>query len=312
MQPSPKDVDFKRLRHKLFLMANESDFCYIRSTDYPDGVILPKKEVRISPDDRGFYFADAVYEVIRTYRGKLFHFEDHLTRLKNSLQAVRINLPEVEDLKSICDDLLRRHTISNTDTFFYIQVTRGVGERNLHFPELSMLPTIYISVMPITPPNLERDKGISVITVPDIRWHRCDIKTIGLLPSVLARQSAAEAGSQEAIFVRNGIVTEGTHTNLFGVKHGTVRTHPSNNYILTGVTRTVLLKLCQRLKLPILESAITEQELYQQDELFLTSTTWEIVPVVKVNEKSIGSGKPGPITRLLQEEFAKYVNEISS
>lgn len=291
-------------------MSNESDFCYIRSTDYPDGVILPKKVVRISPDDRGFYFADGVYEVIRTYRGKLFHFEDHLERFKNSLQAVRINIPEVENLKSIGDELLRRNGLSNTDAFFYIQATRGVGERNLLFPEPSTIPTLYIAVMPITPSLLEQKEGISVITVPDIRWHRCDIKAIGLLPSVLARQSAAEAGFQEAIFVRNGIVTEGTHTNLFGVQQGTIRTHPTNSFILPGVTRTVLLKLCQRLKLPVLESAITEQELYQQDELFLTSTTWEVVPAVKVNEKSMGSGKPGPITRLLQKEFAKYVDEI--
>ncbi|MGQ9678294.1 MAG: D-amino acid aminotransferase [bacterium] len=293
-------------------MTNEADLCYIRSIDYPDGAILPKKEVRISPDDRGFYFADGVYEVIRTYGGKLFHFEDHLNRFRNSLQAVRLNIPELGNIQTICYQLIHRNNLSNADAFFYIQVTRGVGLRNLIFPQPSTLPTIYISVMPITPPILERDRGISVITVPDIRWHRCDIKAIGLLPSVLARQSAVEAGADEAIFVRDGIVTEGTHTNLFGVKEKTLKTHPINRLILPGITRNVLLKICRRLQLTVLESPITEPELYQLREIFVTSTTWEVVPVVKVNERSIGSGTPGPITRLLQKEFTKYVDEILS
>lgn len=291
-------------------MNQELDFCYIRSVDYPDGTILPKSIARISPDDRGFYFADGVYEVIRTYQGRLFHFRDHLTRLKNSLQAVRINLPDVEGVEKICYELLRYNNLSDADAFFYIQVTRGVSPRNLLFPSPAPIPTLYISVMPITPPTAERKDGIKVITVPDIRWHRCDIKAIGLLPSVLARQAAAEAGAQEALFVRNGIVTEGTHTNLFGVKQGTVITHPLNNHILPGVTRIVLLKLCARLQLPLRETTLGESELYQLDELFVTSTTWEVVPVIEVNQKSIGSGKPGLITRQLQEEFGKYVREI--
>ncbi|NPV13717.1 D-amino-acid transaminase [candidate division WOR-3 bacterium] len=291
-------------------MNQESDFCYIRSVDYPDGAILPKRVARISPDDRGFYFADGVYEVIRTYQGRLFHFHDHLTRFKNSLQAVRINLPDIDRIEQICYELLRYNNLTNADAFFYIQVTRGVSPRNLLFPSPAPTPTLYISVMPITPPIAERKDGIKVITVPDIRWHRCDIKAIGLLPSVLARQAAAEAGAQEALFVRDGIVTEGTHTNLFGVKQGTVITHPLNNHILPGVTRIVLLKLCARLQLPLRETTLTESELYQQDELFVTSTTWEVVPIVEVNTKPIGSGKPGPITRKLQEEFGKYVREI--
>ncbi len=291
-------------------MNQESDFCYIRSVDYPDGTILPKKIARISPDDRGFYFADGVYEVIRTYQGRLFHFRDHLTRFKNSLQAIRINLPDVEGIEKICYELLRYNNLTDADAFFYIQVTRGVSPRNLLFPSPAPIPTLYISVMPITPPTVERKDGIKVITVPDIRWHRCDIKAIGLLPSVLARQAAAEAGAQEAIFVRNDIVTEGTHTNLFGVKQGTVITHPLNNHILPGVTRIVLLKLCARLRLPLRETTLTESELYQLDELFVTSTTWEVVPVIEVNRKPVGSGKPGLITRQLQEEFGKYVWEI--
>ncbi len=291
-------------------MNYDSDFCYIRSVDYPDGAIIPKKIARISPDDRGFYFADGVYEVIRTYQGKLFHFPDHLTRFKNSLQAVRIGLPDVDGIEKICSKLLRYNNLSNADTFFYIQVTRGVAARNLLFPPEATIPTLYISVTPITPPITEQKDGIKVITVPDIRWHRCDIKAIGLLPSVLARQTAAEANAQEAIFVRNGNVTEGTHTNLFGVKQKTVITHPLDSHILPGITRIVLMKLCTRLRLPVIESPLPEPELYQLDELFVTSTTWEVVPVIEVNRKPIGSGKPGVVTRQLQAEFKNYVQEI--
>ncbi|MEO0050112.1 MAG: D-amino-acid transaminase [candidate division WOR-3 bacterium] len=291
---------------------NENDFCYLRSAENPLGAILPKKHARISPDDRGFYFADGVYEVMRTYSGKLFRVKDHLTRFKNSLLAVRIELPDVDEIGEICLELLERNQLQGRDVFFYIQATRGVWERNLLFPPNDVIPTLYISVMPIVQPETERAQGIRVITVPDIRWQRCDIKSIGLLPSVLARQAAKEAGAAEALFVRNGILTEGTHTNLFFVKKGAVFTHPLNNHILPGVTRTVVLELCQRLNLPVSETPIAEKEILELDEIFVTSTTWEIVPVVMVNEKTIGLGKPGPITRRLQQEFKNYIAKITS
>lgn len=293
-------------------MDNADLFCYIRSVDYPEGAVVPKRAIRISPDDRGFYFADGVYEVLRTYRGKLFHFHEHLQRFKNSLRAVRIQLPDIERLQDLCIELLTRNNLKKDDVFFYIQATRGTAPRNLLFPAPPVLPTLYISVMPIEPPLLEREVGIKVITVPDIRWQRCDIKAIGLLASVLARQTAADAGAQEALFVRDGVVTEGTHTNIFGVKNRAVITHPLDKHILPGVTRLVVLKLCTRTGISVLEQTLTESDLYSLEELFVTSTTWEVVPVVMVNNRPIGSGKPGPVTRLLQNAFARYTAEVSA
>ncbi|MGQ9707498.1 MAG: D-amino acid aminotransferase [bacterium] len=287
-------------------MNQTQEFCYLRSAENPEGAILPKKQARISPDDRGFYFADGVYEVMRTYSGKLFRQRDHLSRFQNSLSAVRIELPDVDAIGAICLQLLRHNQLNDQDVFFYIQATRGVWQRNLPFPPQTVIPTLYISVTPIIPPETERTQGINVITVPDIRWQRCDIKSIGLLPSVLARQAATEANALEAIFVRNGILTEGTHTNLFAVKKGVVVTHPLNNHILPGVTRTVVLELCRLLNLPVSERPIQEKEQPEIEEIFVTSTTWEIVPVIMVNGKPVANGKPGPITRQLQQSFQKY------
>jgi len=288
-------------------MNETSDFCYLRSAENPFGAILPKKQAHISPDDRGFYFADGVYEVMRTYSGQLFRPRDHLNRFKNSLAAVKIELTDINAIPEICTQLLKRNQLQGEEVFFYIQATRGVWQRNLPFPPPDVIPTLYISVTPIVQPETERTQGIACITMPDIRWQRCDIKSIGLLPSVLARQAATEAGAAEAIFVRNGVLTEGTHTNLFGVKKGVILTHPLNNHILPGVTRTVVLELCQLLNLPVSETPIQQKDLNEMDEIFVTSTTWEVVPVISINAIPVANGKPGAITRVLQKAFQDYV-----
>ncbi|MEO0009819.1 MAG: aminotransferase class IV [candidate division WOR-3 bacterium] len=288
-------------------MSQVPDYCYIRSAEVPEGAIMPKRQARISPDDRGFYFADGVYEVMRTYQGRIFRLREHLNRFRNSLRAVQIDLPDVEHIGEICVELMERNGFSGRDVFFYIQATRGVWQRNLLFPPREVLPTLYISVTEIVPPVREREQGIRVITVEDIRWQRCDIKAIGLLASVLARNQAQAAGAEEAIFVRNGILTEGTHTNLFLVKNGRVFTHPLNRHILPGVTRTVVLELCARLGIEVVESGVREDEVFAMDEVFVTSTTWEVVPVVMVNGRPVGAGVPGDYTIRLQQAFGDYV-----
>ncbi|MEO0071055.1 MAG: D-amino-acid transaminase [candidate division WOR-3 bacterium] len=293
-------------------MSEQKDICYLRSVEEPRGVFLPKEKARISPDDRGFYFADGVYEVIRTYFGRFFRLQEHLSRFKNSLAAVRIELPDFSRIPEIAWELLKQNKLEKRDAFIYIQVTRGCWQRNLLFPPKEIIPTLYISVTPIIPPEEEQRKGILAITVPDIRWQRCDIKSIGLLPSVLARQLAYEQNAQEAIFVRNGFLTEGTHTNLFVVKNGTVFTHPLNNHILPGITRSVVLELCRELNLPVSETAVSESELSQVEEVFVTSTTWEIMPVIKINQQTIGLDKPGRITLCLQKEFREYILKFSA
>ncbi|MCX7733030.1 MAG: aminotransferase class IV [candidate division WOR-3 bacterium] len=288
-------------------MSQVPDYCYIRSAEVPEGAIMPKRQARISPDDRGFYFADGVYEVMRTYGGRIFRLNEHLKRFRNSLRAVQIELPDVEHIGEICVELMERNGFSGRDVFFYIQATRGVWQRNLLFPPREVLPTLYISVTEIVPPVREREQGIRVITVEDIRWQRCDIKAIGLLASVLARNQAQAAGAEEAIFVRNGVLTEGTHTNLFLVKNGRVFTHPLNRHILPGVTRTVVLELCAKLGIEVIETGVREDEISAMDEIFVTSTTWEVVPVVMVNGQPVGAGVPGVICRTLQAEFRNYV-----
>jgi len=300
-------VDLGKVRNKLLPMSNSQDFCFIRSMDFPDGEILPRSQIRISPDDRGFYFADGVYEVMRTYSGKIFRQSEHLKRFEKSLSAVRINVPDIERIGPICEEFLHLNNLQGKDVFFYIQATRGVWQRSLVFPPAGVIPTLYISVTEIVAPVAEQENGIRAITVEDIRWQRCDIKAIGLLPSVLARNQATEAGAEEAIFVRNGLLTEGTHTNLFAVKDGVVFTHPLNNYILPGITRTVVLELCNFIGLEVNEEAIELGRLGEFDELFVTSTTYEVVPVVVVNGQKIRDGKPGEITRRLQGAFRDYI-----
>lgn len=291
-------------------MSKSQDICYIRSIEEPQGAFLPKKKARISPDDRGFCFADGVYEVIRTYSGHFFHLQEHLSRFKNSLAVVRIELPDLPRIANIAYELLKQNKLEKNDAFIYIQTTRGVWQRNLLFPPSEIIPTLYISVTPLISPEQEQRNGIPAITVSDIRWQRCNIKSIGLLPSVLARQMAHEQGAGEAIFVRNGCLTEGSHTNLFAIKEDTVFTHPPNNHILPGITRSVVLELCNKLNIPVSETAILEWELPQIEEVFVTSTTWEIMPIIKINQLTVGSGKPGVITRRLQEEFREYIAQF--
>jgi D-alanine transaminase len=263
---------------------------------------MPGSRACISPNDRGFTHADGVYEIVRSYAGTLFRIPDHLARLKRSLAAVRIAVPDVDTFAETAAELLRRNRLDKKDATVYIQITRGIAER-MRAPGPA-IPTVYIETSPLIA-RRALCRGVSVITLPDIRWGRCDIKTIGLLPNALARMQATDKGVYEALFIRDGFVTEGTHTNVFGVKDGTVLTHPPDHHILPGITRTVLLELCRALGIPISESPIPEPELTRLDELFLTCTTAEVIPVLRVNDVAVADGKPGPITRRLQSAFRR-------
>uniref|UniRef100_A0A7C6EAJ2 D-alanine aminotransferase n=1 Tax=candidate division WOR-3 bacterium TaxID=2052148 RepID=A0A7C6EAJ2_UNCW3 len=286
-------------------MIMPKEWTYYKSKIYPKGIYLPKEKVCISPNDRGFMFGDGVYEVIRTYKGKFYRLTCHLDRLKRSLDAVRIDYPDI-DLNQVLQELLELNKLQKGDATIYIQITRGVFKRTHTFPPQPIPPTVYIEASRfIASSNLRSasSSGVAVITVSDFRWARCDIKAVGLLPNVLARQQAIERGAQEAIFVRDGVVTEGTHTNVFGVKDGKVLTYPKSNYILAGITRDTVFKLCAHLQIPIIEALLPENKLFELDELFLAGTTVEITPVIKVNQKLIGKGRPGEITKILQKAF---------
>jgi D-alanine transaminase len=266
---------------------------------YLNGQYLPRATATIPVEDRGFIFGDGVYEVWRVVSGQLFELDRHLARLVHGLRELKIAAPEFatrDGVLAVSEQLLNGSDLTTGEGTFYVQITRGVAPRIHAFPAAGTQPTVYATVNRFVPPEDVRAKGISAVTVPDLRWMRCNIKTIQLLPNVLAKQTAAENGSFEALLVRDGVVTEGSHTNCIGVIDGVLRTHPLNNLILPGITRAVVLELARELGIPVSELAFTDAEISDLDELFLAGTTTDVMPIVRVNDQPIGKGVPGPIS----------------
>ncbi len=273
---------------------------------YLNGQFLPREDARISPDDRGYIFADGVYEVVKYYDGKPFRYTDHFSRLKRSLKEVQINFEGLPGLEEVFKKLLEENGLTADHAGVYVQVTRGINKRVHHFPS-DLRPGVYAFSfeMPSYSENLRN--GISVITREDIRWLRCDIKSISLLPNTMLYNQAVEEGAGECILIRNGNVTEATHSSVLAVKNGKVITHPLCNLILPGITRKVILEICHKFNIEAEERPITEKEMYEVDELIIAGTGSEITPVVKVNDKPIGNKKPGEVTRFLQNKFFELV-----
>jgi D-alanine transaminase len=271
---------------------------------YFNGGFMPKEEVRISPDDRAFLFADGTYEVVRIYAGKPFRLQNHLRRFSNSLGQLGIEFPDTGVFETVAVELIRRNGPGLEEASLYIQVTRGVGPRRHPFPETGTPPTVYAAVSPVEPPIEKWEKGVKVILTPDIRWLRCDIKSVSLLANVLAAQQALEQKAEEAVFVRDGVVTEGTHTNVCAVSGGKLLTHPAGRLILDGITLEVVREICRETEIPFEERPFTEAELLRADEAFLLGTTTEIMPVVQIGSALVGTGLPGPLTRRLQRNFS--------
>lgn len=273
-----------------------------------NGQFLPKETVHISPDDRGFLLADGAYEVVRIYGGQPFLLAEHLRRLRYSLGELRIALPQTEELPGVAQELIRRNDLMGKDGTIYIQVTRGVAPRTHAFPSKPTPPTCYVTASPFTPHPEKWQDGVVVILVPDIRWGRCDIKSLALLPNVLASQEAKERGAEEAVFVHEGVVTEGAHTNVCAVLDGQLVTHPATNRILAGITRGLVLDLCGQIGIPCREEPILSTELRSASEVMILGTTTEIMPVVQVDDWQVGAARPGPITRQLQRAFRATVD----
>lgn len=276
---------------------------------YFNGQLVPKKDVRISPDDRGFLFADGVYEVIASYGGRLFRPDEHFRRLERSLRELRIPLPDLAALRGAAEHLIEINGLAEGEAGVYIQITRGVAPRNHAFPDPAVSPTVYAGAFPFEMPREKQERGVKVILVPDTRWARCDIKSVALLPNILASQRAVENDAAEAIFVRDGVITEGSRNNVCAIFGGRLVTHPKTNVILPGVTRDVVLELCEQRGIPYRETFIPESQLREADELMIVGTLSEIVPVVQVDDWLVGDGKPGPVTRRLQRAFRKMVRE---
>lgn len=276
-----------------------------------NGRFIDKEEARISPDDRGFLFADGVYEVILSFNGRLFEPQAHFKRLKRSLTALRIpEPPDVDALEGVGGRLLEENGLMDGGATVYIQITRGEAPRKHAFPDATVPRTVYAAASRFTPLDTEWRSGASVITVPDNRWLRCDIKALALIPNVMACQEATEKGATEAIFVRDGVVTEGTLTSFAAVFDGTLHTHPANHLILPGVTREVVLSLCREMEIPAKETPIPAADLEVAEECMLLGTTKEVMPVVKIDGRPVADGTPGPVTRRLRQALRNRIRGI--
>ncbi len=271
-----------------------------------NGEFLEKEEAKISPNDRGFIFADGVYEVAKYYNGRPFRYDDHLKRLERSLAELEIEYSELENLQTVFKELITRNNHQNRHAGVYIQITRGEHKRVHHFPE-NIQPTVYAFAfeLPSFKENLEN--GIRVITNEDIRWQRCDIKSVSLLPNTMLYNKAVKAGAGECVLIRNGMVTEATHSSVLCVKNGIVITRPLSNLILPGITRKVIQEICASNNIAFEEREFSEAEMLLMDEIIIAGTGSEITPAIRVNDSIIGNGKQGKITRLIQQKFFEMV-----
>jgi D-alanine transaminase len=271
-----------------------------------NGQVMPLSDAKVSVEDRGFLFADGVYEALRIYNGKPFALAAHLDRLERSLGGIEMSLPlSKQALHSEIVKLVKHSDL--TDALLYLQMTRGAAPRNHVFPS-DLKPTTFFYVRPLPPPGaIDASRPYALLSVPDERWGRCWIKSIALLASTLARNAAEKASADEAIFVDNHIVREGASTNLFAVMEGTLLTHPTGPRILAGVTRDLLLKIARDLDVPVVEREMTLDEAQHADEVFLTSSVREVMWVGKWDGLRIGEGACGPVTRRLHEEYRRHV-----
>lgn len=278
-------------------------------TIYLNGDYIPREEAGISPDDRGFLFADGVYEVVFSYEDYLFREASHWRRLRRSLDSLRIRGCEQVDFGEICRGLVRRNGLEGTTASVYLQVTRGVAPRLHGFPPADTKPTIYGFARQMDLPTEAQMHGCKAITVPDERWLRCDVKSISLLPNILAKQAALEAGAYESILVRDGNITEGSSTGFAAVFDNHLFTAPLSNLILPSITREVVLELCDRLGVKVTEDPVPEAGVYGAQEAMIFSTNIEVVPVVEINGTKIGAGVRGPVAQRLQEAFRLLVRQ---
>lgn len=273
---------------------------------YVNGRFGPLVDAVVSVEDRGFQFGDGVYEVIRTYHGRPFCLEAHLQRLERSAQALRLSTGHTPaQWTSLIDEGLRLSQFP--DTKIYLQVTRGQAPRDHPFPN-DLAPTTVLTFRELCPLEASiRQVGVSAITIDDMRWGRCDIKSVNLLANVLARQRAKEAGAFEAILVRDGLVTEGSVSNVAVVRNGGIQTAPEGNRILSGVTRALVLELAKKEGLPVSEAFVSREDMLTASEVFLTGTTVEVLSVVRVDGQVIGNGSPGVVSRLLSARWNALV-----
>ena len=274
---------------------------------FVNGRFMPLSEATVNVEDRGYQFGDGVYEVIRSYNGILFRLEDHIERLKTSAKEIQLDIVYCgEDWKKIILEAFIRSRYNEAKV--YIQITRGVAPRAHPFPS-GVNPACVITVRELDQLSEEvRREGVKAITTPDLRWGRCDIKSLNLLPNVLAKQKAKEAGAFEAIFIRDHKATEGSGSNIFVVKNGSVIPPPQGPYILSGITREVVIEAARGTGIIVEERDLPANDLFLSDEVFITGSTIEVVPVVEIDNRLIGDGTPGKVTGIIIDHFRSLVS----
>lgn len=275
---------------------------------YLNGGVMAQEDAKVSVMDRGFLFADAVYEVITVYNGRPFHLEQHLDRLAYSLQQTGIQCQKSHDQwRAIVEDLISRVNPC-AQLSIYIQVTRGVPARRQYTATENLEPTIYVKCAPAI--VKQNDQGIKVITMDELRWRRCDIKSTNLLATVLMQRAAKQAGAGETIIVDNGEVIEASTSAVFIVKDGKIKTRPLSSQLLGGVTRESVLMLAKQHQIPAEECVITAAELRHADEVWLTASSKEVTPVVQVDDTVIADGQPGPVWRQMITLYRDLVAKL--
>ena len=271
---------------------------------------VDEKDAKVAFNDRGYNFGDGIYEYVRIYDNKLFTAKEHFERLLRSASEIGLDLNHtVASLTSLVRELAQVNQVTNGGV--YIQVTRGVAPRDHAFPTPAVTPVLTGFVKSYERPYQQLEEGISVVTTEDIRWLRCDIKSLNLLGNVLAKEYATKYNAVEAIQHRGDTVTEGASSNVYAIKDGAVYTHPANNFILNGITRKVIHWVCEDENIPFKEETFTVDFLKSADEVIISSTSVEVMPVVKIDGEPVADGKVGEVSRTLQKGFEKYIQSHS-
>lgn len=273
---------------------------------YLSGTFLPIDQAHVSVMDRGFLFGDGVYEVIPVYARQLFRLIHHLRRLQNSLDAVRISNPHSDtEWGNILTDLIAQN--SGSDQAIYLQVTRGIAAKRDHAFPKDISPTVFAMSTPGLPSvDIDSVTGIQAVTLEDSRWKHCNIKAITLLPNVLLRQEAIDAGTAEAILIKDGFAIEGAASNVFIVRNGLVITPPNSPALLPGITRDLILELAANNSIPFREADIPVADLLSADEIWVTSSTREISPVIRLDDITVSNGAPGPLWKRMITLYQEY------
>jgi len=280
-------------------------------TIYLNGHYMPIEEAKISVMDRGFIFGDGVYEVIPVYSKKSFRLQSHLDRLQHSLDGIKLTNPHNDaEWTAIIDELINRN--SAQDQYLYLHITRGIAKRDHAFPNPPVTPTVFMMSNPLlTPSDALLQSGVGAVTAADNRWLRCDIKSIALLPNVLLRQMAVDAGCAETILIRdNEFMTEGSASNIFVVKNGTLLAPPKNNLMLPGITYDVILELAAANDIRHEVRKIPVAEVFSADELLLTSSTKEVLAITTLDNNPVGSGKPGEMFAKLHKLYQIFKRDV--